>query len=69
MFERQDSRWLVTVLNHKKETDKIIITYWMPNVSEIRTEAIEMEFEIQHGDYDGSDMADNFFARLIPLEN
>jgi hypothetical protein len=89
MFERQDSRWLVTVLNHKKETNKIIITYWMPKVSdnfdiystiqikpsysldqieqypEIPIEAIEMEFETHNRDDDCSDMADNFFARLL----
>ena len=34
MFLRDDSRWLITVLSHKKETNKIIITYWMPKVSD-----------------------------------
>ena len=90
MFERQDSRWVITILNHKKETSKIIITYWLPKVSlnfdmysnikiqplhsldqveqvpEIPIEAIEMEFEIHNRhDDDDSDMADNFFAKLL----
>ena len=88
MFVREQSRWLVTVLNHKKETDKIIIIYWLPNVSdnfevhssiliqplnsldqpemlpEIPIGAVEMEFDL-HRDDDDSDMADNFFARLL----
>jgi hypothetical protein len=34
MFVREDSRWLVKVLNHKKETKKIQVTYWLPKVSD-----------------------------------
>ena len=34
IFLRQDSKWLVTVLNHKKETKNIEITYWLPKISD-----------------------------------
>jgi hypothetical protein len=34
LFERYDSKWLITVLSQKKETNYILITYWLPKVSE-----------------------------------
>ena len=50
MFERQDSRWLVTVLNHK-ETDKIIITYWLLTVSDkFSTIKIQPLHSLDHGE-------------------
>jgi hypothetical protein len=34
IFLRQDSKWLVTVLNHKKETKNIEVTYRLPKTSD-----------------------------------
>jgi hypothetical protein len=34
IFLRKDSKWLVTVLNHKKETKSIEVTYRLPKISD-----------------------------------
>jgi hypothetical protein len=34
MFFRKDSKWLVTVLNHKIETKSIELTYRLPKISD-----------------------------------
>lgn len=35
IFLRQDSKWLLTVLNHKKETKNIELTYRLPKTSDM----------------------------------
>ncbi len=52
IFLRQDSRWLVTVLNHKKDTENIEITYRLPKTSNkfdvLSTLQIQPEYSLDH---------------------
>jgi hypothetical protein len=62
MFKRQDSKWLITVLNHKSENHTyIILRYWLPKTSD----AVEMHSTITINPFHSLEHAEEV---KIPIE-